>query len=212
MFYFCFLFIATYVHVHTIDVAPKSLTLGFIGPTNLPNTNTQTGGHPALFAVKLAIQEINARSDLLPRTKLKLIINNTNSDVGTGAVVAFWQCIFANVIGIIGEYTSVVSQVKRIRRAYELRFSFEYLLSRFNMPVDITKFLKFPMDQRHLSSPSIIKVNIPTSYVQLRIKIHWLCLCLYSLLVNNGKILLYSTQQIVKCFIVLKNFSQQLEK
>ena len=96
-------------HVQTL---PSSLTLGFLGPTNLPNTNTQTGGHPALFAFKLAIRDINNRSDLLPRTNLSFVSNNTNSDVGDGIIVTFWQCVYGNAVGIVGEYLSVVSEVK----------------------------------------------------------------------------------------------------
>ena len=91
---------------------PSSLTLGFLGPTNLPSTNTQAGGHPALFAFKLAIHDINNRSDLLPGTYLNFFTNNTNSDIGTGTISAFWQCEHGNVIGIVGGYLSVVSQVK----------------------------------------------------------------------------------------------------
>ncbi len=98
--------------VYCVQAFPSSLTLGFLGPTNLPNTNTQAGGHPALFAFKLAIRDINNRSDLLPRTNLTFVSNNTNSDIGTGIIDAFWQCVYGNVIGIVGEYLSVVSEVK----------------------------------------------------------------------------------------------------
>jgi hypothetical protein len=98
--------------IYHAQTFPSSLTLGFLGPTNLPNSNTQAGGHPALFAFKLAIRDINNRSDLLPRTNLNFVNNNTNSDVGIGIIEAFWQCVYGNVIGIVGEYVSVVSQVK----------------------------------------------------------------------------------------------------
>jgi hypothetical protein len=98
--------------IYDVQTIPTSLTLGFLGPTNLPNSNTQAGGHPALFAFKLAIRDINNRSDLLPRTKLNFVSNNTNSDIGDGTIVAFWQCVYGNVVGIVGEYVSVVSQVK----------------------------------------------------------------------------------------------------
>jgi hypothetical protein len=105
------IFLSLYVIYH-VQTLPASLTLGFLGPTNLPNSNTQAGGHPALFAFKLAIRDINNRSDLLPQTKLTFINNNTDSDVGTGIIDAFWQCVYGNVIGIVGEYVSVISQVK----------------------------------------------------------------------------------------------------
>ncbi len=98
--------------IYNVQALPSSLTLGFLGATNLPNSNTQVGGHPALFAFKLAIRDINNRTDLLPRTKLNYVSNNTNSDIGTGTIDAFWQCVYGNVIGIVGEYLSVVSQVK----------------------------------------------------------------------------------------------------
>ena len=91
---------------------PSSLTLGFLGPTTLPNSNSQAGGQPALFAFKLAIEDINNRSDLLPRTKLDFVSNNTNADVGTGIILAFWQIVSGNVVGIVGDYLSAVSQVK----------------------------------------------------------------------------------------------------
>ncbi len=102
---------ALYV-IYCVQTFPSSLTLGFLGSTNLPNANTQVGGHPALFAFKLAIRDINNRSDLLPRTHLTLVSNNTNSDIGIGTIDAFWQCVYGNVIGIVGEYLSVVSEVK----------------------------------------------------------------------------------------------------
>jgi hypothetical protein len=98
--------------INDIQTFPSSLTLGFIGPTNLPDTNAQVGGHPALFAFKLAIRDINNRKDILPRTKLNFVNNNTNSDIGMGAIDAFWQCAYGNVVGIVGEYLSSVSQVK----------------------------------------------------------------------------------------------------
>lgn len=101
-----------YILYH-ITALPSSLTLGFIGPTNLPNSNAQAGGLPALFAFKLAINDINNRSDILPRTQLNFVINNTNSDIGIGNIDAFWQCVYGQVIGIVGEYTSVVSEVKK---------------------------------------------------------------------------------------------------
>jgi hypothetical protein len=97
--------------INDIQTFPSSLTLGFIGPTNLPDTNAQVGGHPALFAFKLAIRDINNRSDLLPRTNLTFVSNNTNSDIGTGIIDAFWQCVYGTVIGIVGEYFSTISQV-----------------------------------------------------------------------------------------------------
>ncbi len=106
-----------------VETYPSSLTLGFIGPTNLPNSNTQAGGHPALFAFKLAIRDINNRSDLLPRTNLSFVRNNTNSDVGDGIIGTFWQCVYGNVIGIVGEYVSVVSEVKA--NAYTKSFCFD---------------------------------------------------------------------------------------
>jgi hypothetical protein len=98
--------------IFLVGAVPSSLTLGFLGPTNLPNSNAQAGGHPALFAFKLAIRDINSRTDLLPRTNLTFVSNNTNSDVGNGIIDTFWQCVYADVIGIVGEYTSVLSQVR----------------------------------------------------------------------------------------------------
>lgn len=97
--------------MYHIEAIPSSLTLGFLGPTNLPNSNTQAGGHPALFAFKLAIRDINNRSDILPRTKLNFFSNNTNSDIGIATINAFWQIVYGNVSGIVGEYLSVISQV-----------------------------------------------------------------------------------------------------
>ena len=76
------------------------------------NINAQVGGQPALFAFKLAIREINNRSNLLPHTKLEYVVNNTNSDIGNATIEAFWQCVNGNVIGIVGEYVSAISQVK----------------------------------------------------------------------------------------------------
>ncbi len=98
--------------INNVRSFPSSLTLGFIGPTNLPNSNSQAGGHPALFAFKLAIRDINNRKDILPRTNLTFVNNNTNSDVGIGIIDAFWQCVYGNVVGIVGEYLSGISQVK----------------------------------------------------------------------------------------------------
>jgi hypothetical protein len=98
--------------INNVRSYPSSLTLGFLGPTNLPNPNSQAGGQPALFAFKLAIRDLNNRSDILPRTKLNFVNNNTNSDVGTGTIEAFWQCVYGNVVGIVGEYLSGVSLVK----------------------------------------------------------------------------------------------------
>lgn len=102
-----FLCIIYYTHANR-----SSLALGFLGPTNLPNPNTLVGGHPALFAFKLAIRDINNRSDLLPNIELTYVSNNTDSDVGIATVEAFWQCVYGNVIGIVGAYISAISQVK----------------------------------------------------------------------------------------------------
>lgn len=96
-----------------VQSVPSSLTLGFLGPTNLPSGNTEAGGHPALFAFKLAIRDLNNRKDILPRTNLTFVNNNTNSDVGTATIEAFWQIIYANVTGIVGEYISGISKVIR---------------------------------------------------------------------------------------------------
>jgi hypothetical protein len=98
--------------INDVKTFPSSLTLGFLGPTNLPSSNTQAGGHPALFAFKLAIRDLNNRKDILPRTKLNFVNNNTNSDIGTANIEAFWQCVYGNVVGIVGEYLSGVSLVK----------------------------------------------------------------------------------------------------
>ncbi|CAF0946657.1 unnamed protein product [Didymodactylos carnosus] len=107
--------------IHPIHTFPPSLTLGFLGPMNLPNSNSQTGGRPALFAFKLAIHDINNRSDILPHTKLNFVNNNTNSDIGTGIIDTFWQCVYGNVVGIVGEYTSVMSQsVQYVSRYYKV--------------------------------------------------------------------------------------------
>ncbi|CAF0782681.1 unnamed protein product [Rotaria sordida] len=107
--------------IYYVQTFPSSLTLGFLGPTNLPNSNTQAGGHPALFAFKLAIRDINNRSDLLPRTNLNFVSNNTNSDIDTGIIDAFWQCVYGNVIGIVGEYVSVISQsIQYVSRYYKV--------------------------------------------------------------------------------------------
>ena len=103
IFFLCFL--------NNVQSVPSSLTLGFLGPTNLPSSNTQAGGHPALFASRLAIRDLNNRKDILPRTNLTLINNNTNSDVGTATIEAFWQIVYGNVSGIVGEYLSGISQV-----------------------------------------------------------------------------------------------------
>lgn len=97
--------------MYCIQARPSSLTLGFLGPLNLPNVDSQVAGHPALLAFKLAIRDINNRSDLLPNTTLTYVRNNTNSDVGDATIEAFWQCVYGNVIGIVGEYVSAVSQV-----------------------------------------------------------------------------------------------------
>ncbi|CAF1079678.1 unnamed protein product [Rotaria sordida] len=107
--------------IYHVQAFPSSLTLGFLGPRNLPNSNTQVGGHPALFAFKLAIRNINNRSDLLPRTKLRFVSNDTNSDIGTAIIDAFWQCVYGNVIGIVGEYVSGISQaVQYVSRHYKV--------------------------------------------------------------------------------------------
>lgn len=100
-----------WISVQANFTKPSSLTLGFIGPTNLPNANSQTGGHPALFAFKLAIRDVNANKNLLPNTNLTFVWNNTDSDIGNGSVAGFWQCEIGKVIGIVGEHNSVVSEV-----------------------------------------------------------------------------------------------------
>ncbi len=112
MFYLYQNIILLFFLINNVRSFPSSLTLGFLGPTNLPNPNTQAGGHPALFAFKLAIRDINNRQDILPRTNLTFVNNNTNSDVGIGTIEAFWQCVYGNVVGIVGEYLSGVSLVK----------------------------------------------------------------------------------------------------
>ncbi len=98
--------------LNKVESYPSSLTLGFLGPTNLPNSNSAAGGQPALFAFKLAIRDLNNRSDILPRTKLNFVNNDTYSDIGNSTIQAFWQCVYGNVIGIVGEYLSSISQVR----------------------------------------------------------------------------------------------------
>lgn len=90
---------------------PASLTLGFIGPTNETDTNALTGGQDSLFAFKLAIQHVNDLTQLLPKTKLNFVWNDSRSDAGICTILAFWQCSDAQVIGIVGEQNSVYSEV-----------------------------------------------------------------------------------------------------
>jgi ABC-type branched-subunit amino acid transport system substrate-binding protein len=102
----------------------RTVTLGFLGSTNLRtssgaiNSNTLAGGAPALFAVRLAVETLNAQSTILPHTHLKLVSNNTNSDAGTANFQAFEQIQRHQVATIIGEYNSGVSAVV----AYPSRF------------------------------------------------------------------------------------------
>lgn len=97
---------------------PRTLRLGFLGSTNLPNSNTQTGGAPALFAARLAVAHLNAQSLLLPNVSLELVANNTDSDPGTGNFMAFDQVLNRGVVGIVGEYNSGVS----VTASYPSRF------------------------------------------------------------------------------------------
>lgn len=106
----CFVYLKFLLCV-TNESLPTSLTLGLLAPNNLLNTNSLSGGHAALFAAKMAIREINKRSDILPNTTLSLVWNDTESDVGLGSIIAFWQCSIARVIGIIGEQSSIISEV-----------------------------------------------------------------------------------------------------
>lgn len=155
--------------VHHIQTYPSSLVLGFLGPTNLPNINTQVGGHPALRAFKLAIRDINNRSDLLPHTNLTYVINSTNSDVGNATVEAFWQCVYGNVIGLVGEYISAISQVEIYCRFVSIE---RHYFSLFSMSVAITKFLRFLMVQHHRNLLSSILSVFPIFSAQHQTRIY----------------------------------------
>lgn len=93
------------------NVNHSTITLGFLGASLLPSTNALAGGQAALFAFKMAINDINNSSDLLPNTKLNYVWNETLSDPGLASVATFDQCVHQNVIGIVGEMNSVVSEV-----------------------------------------------------------------------------------------------------
>ncbi|CAF0881837.1 unnamed protein product [Didymodactylos carnosus] len=94
----------------TITWPPVELTLGFLGPINTDNPDSRIAGQPALFAFKLAIKEINNRPDLLPNTRLTYVYNDTNSDVGQGILATLDQITRLSVIGIVGEFDSLVTQ------------------------------------------------------------------------------------------------------
>ncbi|CAF1042490.1 unnamed protein product [Didymodactylos carnosus] len=102
-------------HILAMNVLKTKLRqefkLGFLGPTNKDNPASQTGGHPALFAFKLAIEDINNRTDLFPHIKLFPIYCNTNSSVGESVIAAFKQITEHNVTGIVGEFNSLQTQV-----------------------------------------------------------------------------------------------------
>lgn len=96
-----------------------SLTLGFIGPTNISDINAISHGQMSLFAFKLAIRDINNRHSLLPNTTLHMVWNDSGSDIGQSVIAATWQCSNAKVIGIVGEQNSVFSEVKHLKNSCE---------------------------------------------------------------------------------------------
>ena len=157
----------------------RTLRLGFLGSTNLPNSNTQQGGAPALFAARLAVQQINAQSDLLPNTTLELINNNTNSDPGTGNFMAFDQIINKGVVGIIGEHTDMHSKHSRPESASSRRAAAAHLIAPCESSAESTRELLSPLDCcyvccrrvqfRRVSDGGIPFSILPNSASELRI-------------------------------------------
>lgn len=93
------------------NAMPASFTLAFMGPTNSTDLSAIGGGNDALVAFQMGIHNINKNSQLLPNTNLKLIVCNSESDVGLGSFRAFQQVILQNAIGVVGDLNSIVSEV-----------------------------------------------------------------------------------------------------
>jgi ABC-type branched-subunit amino acid transport system substrate-binding protein len=102
---------AQYVSPTILANKTTALHLGMILPLNWPNANTIYYGHPGGLAFTQAIDDINARSDILPNHRIVGWYNNSAGDMGT-AVAAVTELIGKRGIhALIGDFTSDPSQV-----------------------------------------------------------------------------------------------------
>jgi ABC-type branched-subunit amino acid transport system substrate-binding protein len=89
-----------------LNAAPAKLTLGGL----FPLTGTLSGGGVEREAAfRMAINEINSRSDILPNTVLDYKVRDTGTDPTTGATAA-QELIDLGVFGLVGAASSSVSK------------------------------------------------------------------------------------------------------
>ncbi|MCE7737364.1 MAG: ABC transporter substrate-binding protein [Candidatus Heimdallarchaeota archaeon] len=89
-----------------VHAAPTELTLGGL----FPLTGTLSGGGVEReAAARMAVNEINSRSDILPQTTLKMVVRNTETVPASGATAA-QELIDLDVFGLVGAASSSVSK------------------------------------------------------------------------------------------------------
>jgi ABC-type branched-subunit amino acid transport system substrate-binding protein len=71
------------------------------------------GGQPAGLAFTVAIEEINARSDILPNHQLVPQVSTSNTDNGLTIQATFELITQKQIKGLVGEYTSEATQMAR---------------------------------------------------------------------------------------------------
>ena len=93
---------ATNIQVHQ---APSVIKLGGLFPLT---GRLSAGGVQREAAARIAIEEINANSEILPNTQLEWLVRDTATDPNTGATAA-QELIDQGVVGLIGAASSSVS-------------------------------------------------------------------------------------------------------
>ncbi len=89
-----------------LAAAPTELTLGGL----FPLTGTLSGGGVEReAAARMAVNEINTRTDILPTTTLKMVVRDTATVPTTGATAA-QELIDLGVFGLVGAASSSVSK------------------------------------------------------------------------------------------------------
>ena len=71
------------------------------------------GGQPAGLAFTVAIEEINARSDILPNHQLVPQVSTSNTENGLTIQATFELITQKQIKGLVGEYTSEATQMAR---------------------------------------------------------------------------------------------------
>ena len=124
----CAASVALVVAVVASDVIPKRKELNFVTlapyPKPSPFTPAFDGGPALIPAVRLAVEQINNRTDVLPDHAIHLLEANSGCNIASEALIGFVQNVFTsgkNIAGIIGpSCTGATSSLAPILERVEL--------------------------------------------------------------------------------------------